>query len=93
MGAQSEKFLPTRWGLVTDTEKDIQPPKQQPMILFNGECHTENEIKSRNPIRYRHCGHRITYKKRTERDFPGGPVVKTPHFQSRGHGFNPWSGS
>ena len=26
-------------------------------------------------------------------DFPGGPVVKTPHFQSKGHGFNPWSGN
>ena len=25
-------------------------------------------------------------------DFPGDPVVKTPHFHSRGHGFNPWSG-
>ena len=22
-------------------------------------------------------------------DFPGGPVVKTPHFQCRGHGFHP----
>ena len=25
-------------------------------------------------------------------DFPGGPVVKTPHFQCRGHRFNPWWG-
>ena len=25
-------------------------------------------------------------------DFPGGPVVKTPHFQCGGHGFDPWSG-
>ena len=23
------------------------------------------------------------------RDFPGGPVVKTPHFQCRGRRFNP----
>ena len=23
-------------------------------------------------------------------DFPGGPVVKTPHFQSRQRGFDPW---
>uniref|UniRef100_A0A8C9CPV8 Uncharacterized protein n=1 Tax=Phocoena sinus TaxID=42100 RepID=A0A8C9CPV8_PHOSS len=64
-GSTDEKFLPTRWGLVTDTEKDTQPPKQQLMIHFNGECHTGNEKKSRNPIRYRNCGHRITYKKRT----------------------------
>ena len=25
-------------------------------------------------------------------DFPGGPVVKTPCFQCRGHMFNLWSG-
>ena len=24
-------------------------------------------------------------------DFPRGPVVKTPNFHCRGHGFNPWS--
>ena len=24
------------------------------------------------------------------RDFPSGPVVKTLHFQCRGHGFDPW---
>ena len=27
------------------------------------------------------------------RDFPGGPVVKTPCFHFRGHGFDPWSGN
>ena len=26
-------------------------------------------------------------------DFPGGPVLKTPHFQCRGHRFHPWSGN
>ena len=26
-------------------------------------------------------------------DFPGGPVVKIPHSQCRGPGFDPWSGS
>ena len=25
-------------------------------------------------------------------EFPGNPVVKTPHFSCREHGFNPWSG-
>ena len=25
------------------------------------------------------------------RGFPGGPVVKTPHFHGRGHMFDPWS--
>ena len=29
-------------------------------------------------------------KKKQERDIPGGPVVKTPHFQCRGCEFNPW---
>ena len=27
------------------------------------------------------------------KDFPGRQVVKTPCFQCRGHGFNPWSGN
>ncbi|XP_074174557.1 DNA-directed RNA polymerases I, II, and III subunit RPABC4-like [Rhinolophus sinicus] len=48
-----------------DTQRDIQPPKQQPMIC--GECHTENEIKSRDPIRCRECGYRIMYKKRIKK--------------------------
>ena len=26
-------------------------------------------------------------------DFPGGPVVKIPCFQCRGHGFHSWSGN
>ena len=26
-------------------------------------------------------------------DFPGSPVVKTPCFHCRGHGFDPWSGN
>ena len=25
--------------------------------------------------------------------FPGGTVVKTPHFHCRGHGFDPWLGN
>ena len=25
--------------------------------------------------------------------FPGGPVVKIPHFHCMGHGFDPWSGN
>ena len=27
------------------------------------------------------------------RDFHGGPVVKTPCFHCGGHGFHPWSGN
>ena len=29
---------------------------------------------------------------KTWRNFPGGLIVKTLHFQCRGHGFDPWSG-
>ncbi|XP_051022118.1 DNA-directed RNA polymerases I, II, and III subunit RPABC4-like [Acomys russatus] len=51
-----------------DTQKDVQPPRQQPMICTWGECHTKKEIiKSRHPIRRRECGYRIMYKKRTKR--------------------------
>jgi len=37
------------------------------MIYICGDCHTENEIKTKDPIRCRECGHRIMYKKRTRR--------------------------
>ncbi|CAK6949313.1 hypothetical protein LDENG_00017840 [Scomber scombrus] len=56
----------TEWSKM-DPQKDLQPPKQQPMIYICGECHTENEIKARDPIRCRECGYRIMYKKRTKR--------------------------
>ena len=26
-------------------------------------------------------------------EFPGGPVVRMPHFHCRWHGFDPWSGN
>ena len=32
-------------------------------------------------------------KKINERDFPGSLGVKTPHFQRKDFGFNPWSGT
>ncbi|XP_015261349.1 PREDICTED: DNA-directed RNA polymerases I, II, and III subunit RPABC4 [Gekko japonicus] len=50
-----------------DTEKDVPPPKQQPMIYICGECHKENEINAKETIRCRECGYRIMYKKRTKR--------------------------
>ena len=34
----------------------------------------------------------LMFKKKRSRDFPGGPVVKTPLFHCRGHGFDPWLG-
>ncbi|XP_032244919.1 DNA-directed RNA polymerases I, II, and III subunit RPABC4-like [Phoca vitulina] len=50
-----------------DTQKDIRPAKQQPMTLICGKCRTENDIKSRNPVRCRDCAYRIMYKKRIKR--------------------------
>uniref|UniRef100_A0A8C7F6J7 DNA-directed RNA polymerases I, II, and III subunit RPABC4 n=1 Tax=Oncorhynchus kisutch TaxID=8019 RepID=A0A8C7F6J7_ONCKI len=38
-----------------------------PIQMRPGQCHTENEIKARDPIRCRECGYRIIYKKRTKR--------------------------
>lgn len=35
--------------------------------LYVLECHNDNEMKPRDPIRCRECGHRIMYKKRTKR--------------------------
>ena len=32
-------------------------------------------------------------KKKKIKDFPGCPLVKTPHFHCRGYRFNPWSGN
>ncbi|XP_055601160.1 uncharacterized protein LOC129750005 [Uranotaenia lowii] len=37
------------------------------MIYVCGECHHENEMRPRDPIRCRECGYRIMYKKRTKR--------------------------
>ncbi|GFU16928.1 DNA-directed RNA polymerases I, II, and III subunit RPABC4 [Trichonephila clavipes] len=41
--------------------------QKTPMIYICGECHHENEIKPKDPIRCRECGYRIMYKKRTKR--------------------------
>ena len=37
------------------------------MIYICGECHAENEIKARDPIRCRKRGYKIMYKKPTRR--------------------------
>ena len=36
-------------------------------VFSVADCHHENEIKPRDPIRCRECGYRIMYKKRTKR--------------------------
>ena len=36
-------------------------------------------------------GQEMPIKIHTLGEFPGGPVVRTLHFDCRGHGFDPWS--
>jgi len=49
------------------TSSKEQSVSKQPMVYICGECHNENEIRARDPIRCRECGYRIMYKKRTKR--------------------------
>ena len=37
--------------------------------------------------------HHFKCDQERRRVFPGGPVIKPPSFQCRGHWFNPWSGN
>ncbi|CAG2100052.1 unnamed protein product [Medioppia subpectinata] len=46
-------------------QASVQP--KQPMVYICAECHHDNEIKPKDPIRCRECGYRIMYKKRTKR--------------------------
>jgi len=43
------------------------PPPRQDMEYLCADCGAKNDIKPREPIRCRECGHRIMYKKRTKR--------------------------
>ncbi|KAH7903779.1 DNA-directed RNA polymerase I [Hygrophoropsis aurantiaca] len=45
----------------------FMPQPRQEMEYICADCGAKNEIKSREPIRCRECGHRIMYKKRTKR--------------------------
>ncbi|KAF8974399.1 DNA directed RNA polymerase [Flammula alnicola] len=40
---------------------------RESMEYLCADCGAKNEIKPREPIRCRECGHRIMYKKRTKR--------------------------
>lgn len=46
-----------------------QEQKEAPRatVYLCGDCHRDNEIRARDPIRCRECGYRIMYKKRTYR--------------------------
>ncbi|TFK69945.1 hypothetical protein BDN72DRAFT_839715 [Pluteus cervinus] len=45
----------------------MMPPPRENMDYICADCGAKNEIKPREPIRCRECGHRIMYKKRTKR--------------------------
>ncbi|KAK0203903.1 DNA directed RNA polymerase [Desarmillaria ectypa] len=45
----------------------LPPLLNKDMEYLCADCGAKNEIKSREPIRCRECGHRIMYKKRTKR--------------------------
>ncbi|ETW84311.1 hypothetical protein HETIRDRAFT_381789, partial [Heterobasidion irregulare TC 32-1] len=49
------------------TGTGFMPAPRQEMEYLCADCGAKNEIKSREPIRCRECGHRIMYKKRTKR--------------------------
>ncbi|KAF6762873.1 DNA directed RNA polymerase, partial [Ephemerocybe angulata] len=45
----------------------FMPPPRQEMEYLCADCGAKNEIRAREPIRCKECGHRIMYKKRTSR--------------------------
>ncbi|KAL7753709.1 Coiled-coil domain-containing protein 47 [Sorochytrium milnesiophthora] len=45
----------------------LQPAANIPMAYMCADCGIENDIKPKEPIRCKECGHRIMYKKRTKR--------------------------
>lgn len=55
--------------IVSKMNKKLASCYSLSIIYFNrtAECHTENEIRSKDAIRCRDCGYRILYKKRTKR--------------------------
>ncbi|XP_016355181.1 DNA-directed RNA polymerases I, II, and III subunit RPABC4-like [Sinocyclocheilus anshuiensis] len=50
-----------------DSQKDIQPPKQQPMIYICGGYCSLHAFNYDKRVSCRECGYRIMYKKRTKR--------------------------
>uniref|UniRef100_A0A915JY48 Uncharacterized protein n=1 Tax=Romanomermis culicivorax TaxID=13658 RepID=A0A915JY48_ROMCU len=47
--------------------QSVSGSKHGPMIYICGDCHHENEIRPKDPMRCRECGYRILYKKRTRK--------------------------
>lgn len=50
-----------------DAQNAANKTSTAPMIYICGECHHENEIRTKDPIRCRECAYRILYKKRSRK--------------------------
>ena len=58
-----------------------------------GECGAEGRVRVGGQMGGLPAGGNKLSLKGKKRDFPGGPVVKTAHFQCRRCRFDPWSGN
>ncbi|KAF9569488.1 hypothetical protein CPC08DRAFT_757089 [Agrocybe pediades] len=54
-------------GLPNGSGLGYQSQPRDEMEYLCADCGAKNEIRPRDPIRCRECGHRIFYKKRTKR--------------------------
>ena len=63
-----------------------QPDSQASLLFLSG---PHFWAKNKRPSKL----HSFDAQKIKNRDSPGGPVVKTPCFHCRGHGFDPWLGN
>ena len=66
---------------------------QNNTIKSNPKKYKKNYTSQPSGIYFRYARLVQHLKINLHRDFPGSPVVKTPHFHCRGHGFDPWSGN
>ncbi|KAH9943070.1 uncharacterized protein BXZ73DRAFT_97132 [Epithele typhae] len=48
-------------------QPSFQAPERKETSYLCADCNLSNDIRPREPIRCRECGHRIMYKKRTTR--------------------------
>ena len=76
-------------GAVHQEKTQINAKKKKKCLLLSERRQLENVTYFMIPT-LQHSGKGRIGLKRDWGDFPGSPVVKTTHFQCRGHGFDPW---